>query len=152
MGGFPLAKERSIDIPSPLSPPFVKGRGFLLEAPLRLRRSNPSLAGAPRRAQGKGRAIRRGSEHSVANPSQYLRWGRLPFGERESIDIPSPLSPPFVKGRGFLSVPRFGCAARIPIWQGPRGERKGKGARCDAAASIAWPIPLNQDGALHYLV
>ena len=39
-----------------------------------------------------------------------------------------------------------------PSLAGPRGERMGKGARYDAAASIAWPLPLNQDGALHYLV
>ena len=181
-------------------------------APLRLRRSNPFLAGPSRRAEGKGHAVRRGSEHSVANPSNSRLRGGFVWRER-NIDIPSPLSPPFGKGRGFLSgpasatpfeslfgrapaasarerargatrqrsiawpipliqgcgeaslwrkrevltfpplcplplakggafylKPRFGCAVRITLWQGPRGERKGKGTRCDAAASIAWPI------------
>ena len=69
-----------------------------------------------------------------------------------SIDIPTPLSPPFDKGRGFLSVPRFGCAVRIPLWLGPRGERKGKGARYDAAAeySVANPSQLRRCGRLHF--
>ena len=68
-GGFSLAKERGIDIPSPLSPPFGKGRGFL-SGPLRLRHSNFPLARAQQRAEGKGRAARRGSEYSVANPKK----------------------------------------------------------------------------------
>ena len=74
---------------------------------------------APRRAQGKGRAVRCGSEHSVANPSQHLRWGRLSFGGREVLTFP-PLCPlPLTKGGAFYLQPRFGFAVRIPLWQGP---------------------------------
>ena len=52
----------------------------------------------------------------------------------------------------FIKVPRFGCAARIPLWLGPRGEHKGKGARYDAAAeySVANPSQHLRCGRLPF--
>ena len=120
---YPLQKKKSsqiidcflffcsyIYIPSPLSPPFDKGRGFL-SGPASAAPFESLFGRAPRRAEGKGHAVRRGSEHSVANPSQPRRRGGFIWRER-GIDIPSPLFPPFVKGRGFLyydipSTPMF---------------------------------------------
>ena len=57
----------------PLCPlPLSKGGAFYL-CPASAAPFESLFGWAPRRAQGKGRAIRRGSEHSVANPSQPRR-------------------------------------------------------------------------------
>gem|GEM_PF-2280306 len=68
-GGF-IWREREVLTFPPLCPfPLAKGGAFYL-APLRLRRSNFPLARAQQRTEGKGHAVRRGSEHSVANPKK----------------------------------------------------------------------------------
>ena len=98
---------------------------------------------APRRAQGKGRAVRCGSEHSVANPSQYLRWGRLSFGEREVLTFP-PLCPlPLSKGGAFYLCPASAAPFESLFGWGPAASARERARGTTRQRSIAWPIPLN---------
>ena len=46
----------------------------------------------------------------------------------------------------YQRCPATAVAVRIRFWQGPRGERKGKGSRCEVATSKARPIPQNGRG------
>ena len=85
-----------------------------------------------RRAKGKGLAVRSGERAERGQSLSTLSVVGFLWRERY-IDIPSPLSPPFVKGRGFLLLAKNNRRSNL-FWQGPRGEHRGKGSRCEAAS------------------
>ncbi len=108
-----------------------------------------SLFGKAPAASGRERARGATRQRSIAWPIPLNQdCGEASFGGREILTFP-PLCPlPLAKGGAFYLKPRFGCAARIPLWQGPRGERKGKGTRCDAAAEYSVANPKIKSNTL----